>query len=375
MRRLKNALNVTFLVILGLPLIFTSGCSHQKIRAPSASLDSADHHVYSGIQLLKKDLLDEAAREFNLALELESTYSPANFGLGLVQGHKGDFEHAFEYMSMAKKNSRSKHDKAMAYVGFMRLHTLQKGEKWLKKVCRNYHDALNSVEDMPEAHFYMGMAYKNAYRYDEANQEFTKVLSANRQLVGEADGQLRLVQKIERAMPGSEVGKKLALQEKITRADAAAIFVQELKLDKLYAVEKKSNMVLNLIPADIKDHPLRTDIESIIALRVRGLEVLPEGNFEPDSFITRAEYAMMIEDIIGVITHDSMMTVKNIGSASPFSDVDSNVPYFNAVIVCTTRGLLDPADIKTGAFQPMGSISGADALLVIRKLREELRIF
>lgn len=375
MEKYAKATKVKIRLLLCLMLLLTVSCAHHEGRAPAGSLDFPEHHVYSGVKLLDKNLLGEARREFTLALELDPEHSPAYNGLGLVLGYRGDFEQAFKNMSMAKKYSRSKMEKASVYVGYMRLFTLQKGKGWLQKVRTNFHNALNVMKDMPEAHFYMGMAYKEAYRFAEAGREFARVLTINKLLVGEADEQLRLVQKIERAMPGSKVGKKLALQEKITRADTAAIFVQELKLDKIYTLEKMNSIFLKTIPSDIKDHPLRTDIETVLKLDVRGLEVFPEGDFDPDALITRAAYAMMVEDILGTITHNRELAMKNIGNSSPFPDVSPHAPYFNAVMVCTTRGLIEPADIGTGAFQPAGYIKGADALLVIRKLKEELKIF
>ena len=32
------------------------------------------------------------------------------------------------------------------------------------------------------------------------------------------------------------------------------------------------------------------------------------------------------------------------------------------------------ADVRTGEFRPMGTVSGADALLAIRELKEQLRL-
>ena len=42
-------------------------------------------------------------------------------------------------------------------------------------------------------------------------------------------------------MPGTEVGKKVALYEKITRADLAVLLAEELKISKL--IERKNNPI------------------------------------------------------------------------------------------------------------------------------------
>jgi predicted Zn finger-like uncharacterized protein len=64
-----------------------------------------------------------------------------------------------------------------------------------------------------------------------------------------------------------------------------------------------------------------------------------------------------------------------LGSKSPFPDLRNNLPYFNAVMVVTSRGIMQAKDLTTGDFAPMGTVSGADALLIIRNLKDELRSF
>jgi hypothetical protein len=49
---------------------------------------------------------------------------------------------------------------------------------------------------------------------------------------------------------------------------------------------------------DIAEQVLRTDIQSVMELGIKGLEPYPNHTFKPDEKIVRAEYAMMIEDIL-----------------------------------------------------------------------------
>jgi hypothetical protein len=42
-------------------------------------------------------------------------------------------------------------------------------------------------------------------------------------------------------------------------------------------------------------------------------------------------------------------------------------------MVVTSRGIMEAKDITTGEFAPMGPVAGADALLMIRKIKEELK--
>jgi hypothetical protein len=50
------------------------------------------------------------------------------------------------------------------------------------------------------------------------------------------------------------------------------------------------------------------------------------------------------------------------------------LPYFNAAMVVTSRGIMEPRDLKTGEFAPLCPIAGVDALLIIRKIKDELKI-
>jgi hypothetical protein len=131
------------------------------------------------------------------------------------------------------------------------------------------------------------------------------------------------------------------------------------------------------VPVDVQDHPLKADVQVAIGLEIKGLGTFPDGTFAPGESITRASYAMMIADIISTVTNDPALATKYKGNVSPFTDVANDVPYFNAIMVCTTRGIMEAKEggIRQNMFDPMGSVQGADALLAIRRLKEDLKIF
>jgi len=87
----------------------------------------------------------------------------------------------------------------------------------------------------------------------------------------------------------------------------------------------------------------------------------------------RAEFAMMIEDILIKITGVEELATRFIGSVSPFPDLRNDLPYFNAVMLCTTRGIMAAKDLKSGEFDAMGNVSGAEALLSLRVLKTQLQ--
>lgn len=374
------------LVILALS-VFVFSCTPQ-LRKPGGELDTPEHHVFTGERLLAEKNYNQARREFELALELAPYFSKAHAGMALAKAYQGDIQGASQAMLDAWKYAKTKEEKLFIHVGRIRLLTVARVDKdWLAQAREEFGDAVKLDSRHAAAYYYMGDAYKTALDFAQAGQMFKKVLEINNEFVKEADGGWNLVQKIQRAMPGTITGRKIALLPSISRADAAALFMEEMKIDNLYkkrtlktfdASYKDPEQAQGVpaapaLPDDIKDHPLRADIEGIIGIGVRGLETYPDGRYHPDEFVNRAAYAIMVEDILIKITGDSALPTKFIGQVSPFPDLRPDLPYFNAVVTLTTRGIMEAKDFTTGEFGPLGPVSGVDALLIIRKFKEELK--
>lgn len=386
-----------FLMVLAAGgLIISCGPKTQK---PLSQLDTPEHHVFTGIRLLNQEKFTDAGREFDLALKLDPRYSRAHAGKGLVKAYQGDFTGGKEAMKQADKHAKSREEKIFVRVGYIRLNTLshaacmrienvcEPDDSWLVDAKDNFDRAVMIDPRVPSAYYFMGEAWLSAFDLDKAGAMFSKVLELNKEYVKEADNRWKLIQKIQRAMPGTVTGKKIALIEKITRADAAALFLEELKIDLLYARRTPKTFDTTFkdpeaarTPApvrgaasDISSHPLKADIEEIIRIGMRGLELYPDGTFRPYGIVDRATYAMMVEDILIKVSGDNALATKFIGNTSPFPDLRADLPYFNAVMVVTSRGLMEAKDMVSGEFAPFDAVGGADALLVIRKMREELR--
>jgi len=362
-----------FLTVLSV-LLYSGGCALRPGQSESV-LGSPEHHVLNGLKLMKKDRIDDARREFEFALEIDPQYSPAHRGLGLVYGIKKDFKHAFHSMRQAIYYAGKNEDKALAHVGFVRLHTMKRGERLSVGPAKNFSLAKYFVNEILDTYYHMGVAYKFGYRFTEFGEGLEKVLKHNMAFMMEAEEQLKIIKKIERTMPVSETGKSMAFLDQITRANAAALFVRELELDQIYEKARSGDYYTALkapdLPSDMGNHALRKDIETVLKLDIHGLRIFRDGNFHPDELITRAGYAMMIADIIATIEKNPSLAVRYIKDISPFRDVQDDAPYFNSIMVCTTgTGIMEP---KNGVFNPMGRVSGVDALLIIRKLKDELK--
>ena len=103
------------------------------------------------------------------------------------------------------------------------------------------------------------------------------------------------------------------------------------------------------------------------------MESFPDHKFYPDQKITRVNYAKTMEGILIAATGDATLATKYVGGQSRFPDMRSDHFSYNASALMVDRGIMS-ADKITGAFNPEGKVSGADALLIIRDFQNALRL-
>ena len=383
-------LAVLMLVIVALVAM---GCGPKA--APSTSvLDTPEYHYNQGLKFLDKNQMDDAMREFQRAVDLDPKSSLGYIGKGLVFGQKGDFKAAYENMEKGKSNETKGIE---ARIGMIRLYSLQmvkepsKAKSLIKDAESEFKTANEKEPNNARLHYYMGMAYKVDLNFDKAAPMFRTVLDLNKDFTGEANAEWAMIQKIQRAAPGTEIGKRIALIDKIDRADVSALFDQEMNLEKLFtkrgvksydtSFKAPTESSTRFSPettvkmdaaTDIKDHWLRPSIEMILKLQVRGLEAGPDHKFDPDKLITKGEFAVMLEDILIKVSGDEKLATKFLGATSPFPDIRNDQYFFSAAMTVTSRNFLD-ADKATGEFKPGDPVSGADALLSIREFKNQLK--
>jgi hypothetical protein len=390
------------LFILCVIVFFLISCG-PKVRVAVNQLDTPGHHTFTGLKLLDQEKYADAKREFEMATQLDAKYSKAYTGMALVNIYTSNFNAASDNLALGLKNAKDTDEKLFVNVGKIRYYTLSKSDKkWLELAKNQFDEAVVTDPKQTPAYYFMGLAYKEALEFNLSGQMFAKVIQLKTDHMADADAQLKFLQKVQLAMPATETGKKIALVERITRADAAAIFMEELKIKDLYnkptpkvldtplkETEKVSTEVketekvpidapptvpVKLLAKDIADHPLKTDIEGILEIGVHGLENDPKGNFNPGEVLSRGEYAMMLEDILIKLTGEKDLAARYVNSKSLFPDVPADMPYFNAIIAVTSRGIMEAKNTKTGEFLPLKPVTGVDALLIIRKLKEKLKI-
>jgi hypothetical protein len=363
-----------------------AGCGPKAVPSTSV-MDTPEYHYKNGLKYLDKDQIDEALKSFDRAIALDPKSPLGYIGKGLALGKKGDFKPAFDNMSKGKGLDKG----IESNIGMIRLYSMQREKGWIDDAEDEFKSAQKKDPNSAPLHYYMGMAYKVGLDFDKAAEKFRKVLDMNKDFTAEANTEWALIQKIQRAAPGTEIGKKIALIDKIDRADIAALFDQEMNLEKLFTkrgvktydttfkapTESSTAMatetVTKMAPAtDIADHWLKPSIDSVLKLQIRGLEAGPNHTFEPDKLITKGEFALMLEDILIKVSGDEKLATKFLGATSPFPDVRNDQYFFSAAMTATSRGFIE-ADKATGEFKPGDPVSGADALLSIREFKNQLK--
>lgn len=361
--------------VVALVGIWLAACAGVQVEAPKGVTDTPQHHYAAGKQFLDEKKFGDALTEFERARALSPKFAPAFEGIALVYLGLGDLPKA-EKAAETAKDLDSKF--APGYVAAGRVK-MARGE--IKKAVAEFTRALDLDSRNVQALYYRGQAYLQDYQFAKAERDFDAALQIQ-PMFAAARKEWERSMKIRMAAPGTSIGKKIALADPITRADLAALIATELGLeDKL---RKRRPELFDpsfkapqgtLMPAVAP--PTITDVDGAywargfieLVTRLRLMEPFPDRTFRPAERVDRATYAMTIQEILVLAGGDETIRKRFIGSVSPFPDVRDDHFAFNAVMVVTTRGILE-ADKQSGAFRLTDPVSGPDALLSLRKLAE-----
>jgi len=377
-RRYLLNIIASILVIAG---IFITSCGPKPLNKESL-FDTPENHYNMGMREFDNGNFDKAAEEFGRASGLNHDYPGGLVGMGLVLAEQGKFKEAIKSV----ENGLGKDKKFIdGYIVKGRILTKwKKNDNWLKDAVKPFKKALKMAPDSEKVLFYMAICYKEAYEFGSAADIFRKVIAQKGEYAGRANSQWELVQKIQRAAPGTKIGMKIALIPEIDRSDLAVLFVEELKLlDVLKRYKKEtydtgfkpptaeSKKAVKTVPDDIKAHWAKNWIENVINSGV--MKPFPDGSFHPDEMITRSNYAQLLQNILMAVTSDPSLATKYIGSVSRFPDVNPSHYAYNAICLAVDRGIMH-SDTMKGTFGMNRTVSGADALIIIRELQNALRM-
>ncbi len=180
--------------------IFLSSCA-SIIGPPTPQLNTPSHHASNGMKFLKINKLDAALREFSIAKQLNSKFSVAHAGTGLIQGFNGEFKDGFASLENAFEYAVTNEEKATAKIFLMRFYIVARDnfdKNWLAYVEHNFNEAIAIAPGLSEPYFYMGLAYKIASDFRRASEHFIKVIEIDRGYVKEAEAEYSIIGKIKK---------------------------------------------------------------------------------------------------------------------------------------------------------------------------------
>jgi len=398
-------------IMLALLLLISAGCAKHVSECITPE-DNPQHHYLKGMELVEHGNIDEAEGKFQRAITCEQGFGPAYSGLGIVNSEKAvakykaqkdaaymkvDADKAAESLNASEKNSDTDEEVFAYHVASIRSDTLLKPGKWLADAEDHYKAAMKlKVDDRKllyydgreAAMYYMGRAYLEGKAFQPARDRFADVINekVSSKWASLAEKYWNKTDKIVRAMAGitvGDVGKTIATQESVTRADMAALLVDELKVDKLFAgripsESQLAKMKADFTPADVMASPFKGEILTLMKWGVRGLEPVYDETtraylFRPDEPVTRKQFAMVLEDVLIKLTGDEKLASAYFGQdRSPFPDVSASAGWYNAVMSVTTRSIMETE--LSGDFRPDAVVDGAEAILAIRVLRHRINI-
>lgn len=398
---------VCLLVLLVL-FSLLAGCATPPARCTSPE-DNPRHHYLRAMEGLEAGKVDLALEKFDRALYCEDQFSAAYSGRAIALALKSrsqsdarfaavDVERVLENLEKGRKQAETDNDRFENRVAVIRVNTVIKSDKWLAESEDSYREAmglkvdeklLDYYQGQEAAPYFMGLACLEAYEFRKAEDKFRETLAVRKEGKWNepADRAWKKTAKIVRAMGGitvGDVGRKIAVKESVSRGDFAALLIDEMKLDKLFAgripVKSQVNrMQAEFTPTDIAAHHFRDEILTILKWKVRGLEPKFDDQskaylFKPADAVQRGEMAFILEDVLIKLTGDEKLATAFFGQErSPFPDVKSTSPFYNAVLNMTTRNIMEGE--LSGEFRINEAVDGAEAILAVRMLKQRINIY
>lgn len=395
----------SFFTLFLFTALILSGCAGREARCPTPE-DNPQRHYVRGMELIAKGEAGSALEKFERSVYCSEDYAPGIAGrsLGIALKAKedfgSDFKHsvvykAYDGLYQAGKRVESDEEEFALHLATMRVYSELKPKGWFDRVAKAYkkvgkldvnEEKLLYYNGVEAADFFMGMAYISARDFSRARDMFARVLDAKRVSRWNeiADAQWKLSDRAIRAMGGrmiADIGKEIALRESVARGAMAALLVEELRIERLFAGAIPVRSELEALkpvtmPGDIAANPFKDEILTTLKWKVRGLESFYDNasqasHFRPNVPVSRKDFALILEDVLIKLTGREEISASFFGHrSSPYPDVAVTSAWYNAVMNVTTRGLMETE--LSGEFRPDDPVSGVEALLAVRVLRQKM---
>jgi len=343
-------------------------------KVPQKTVDNVHQQAKTMVQtadtLFFEGKYHLACAEYAATLRIDPDNIPATIGLSKCYLKENKHDQAISVLKSIENKTRYSRYAPEYFFLYIQANTAQ--TNWdnikLKKIENAYYYALPAYKKQPDLYYYMGLIYKAVYKYNRAKTFFSKVVSYGGSYKESAYEIICQIKELEQCdLCGYQ--EKLPLIPQISRADLCYILHHDLDIHELF----QKNTYYDFKPQpqkamDIKSHSLKQEIEAVLIIKLLGLSLFPNNSFEPEMPLTRADFAQIIFEIINRINPQALNSFHPEKYSGGIADVHPSQHFFRAILYCTSQFIMFP--LETGEFDPYGPISGADALMSIRTLKQ-----
>jgi len=231
-------------------------------------------------------------------------------------------------------------------------------------------DLLKKARELKPGLSYTDLGFGDCHflkgNYSEARRYYTLVLRSDTGFQVDASDRMETIYQIENLGINPGEMQDVIFSRGIQRDDVADL------LDRVFQVEK---MAVSKIPlkSDYRDIPDSLHAHSIKKLLSMGVYSYMAGEtFAPFTVVRRREMAKIIEDCMVAFTGNAGFRSKyGKNDRSPFTDVNNDDPWFNAIMLADEYKLMDSS--LGGAFEPLQPVKGLDASIIFKKMTQRFR--
>jgi len=335
------------------------------VMAGVTGLDSAVYHTKSADRYASHQQYAKALKEYNAAISKDKESFDAWLGKAKAELALAQFKSLSDTLNELDDLAKSKTQKFEYILTNGQYLLAAKPKGWFRRLKENFFKAKKINPEDSDLQLMVARAYQANGKEASARKHYSKVIEIGGANAAVATKELA---SIFRQLEASGTGKgwvgELAGKATISRAMLAAVLANDIEVQHIFP--KRSHHIA--LPADSKNNTFSAAIDTIVNTQLTSITVDGRGLFNPDASVTRFELAKLVEEILVAYTGKKELTRAFIGTKSPFPDLKSSHYAFNAAFLAISRGLMIPEDLVNGNFAGDKPVSGADLLLVLRKL-------
>lgn len=354
-------------------------CGAKAVDKESVAEKSVNHYT-AGMEKLKAKDFAGAETEFKKAVDLNKNSPDGYIGMSLLRMRQEKYKDALKQV----RRALSKDENAVeAYIAKGRILTARKDDDWLDDSMEAFTTALEHSPDSTEVYYYRGEAYLDAWRYDEAREDYERAVTHAGALKPQASARVKLIDDIVDSAPKTEYGHRIIRKESIDRQDLCILLVQEFGLiqhlkdmrpdlfESYYNDDYEPQHGSVKRPSDVTSNQYAPFIEAVLPLKIMYLDTFPNGNFFPNRQVTRSVFSYIAQEIMVTLLHDPTLATRYIGSETSLTDVREDYYAYNAIRLCLDEGIMDT--ISGSTFKPEATLSGTDVFRMLRRLENAIR--